>query len=571
MEQIFVDLSLFLIIALITSFILRLFRQPLIIGYILAGVFIGPYFLGMEHMESIAGFASIGVAFLLFTVGLNLNIEVTREVGKVAVVTGLGQIIFTSLVGYLISVGLGFPPVESLYIAVALTFSSTIIIMKLLADKGDLDTLYGRIAIGFLIVQDIVAVLILMAITSFSRGASILDFVINFSISSALLVALYLVGIRLLPLFTRLIAKSQEMLLLFSIAWCVLLSLAFSMVGFSAEIGALLAGITLSSSPYRHEIGSKMRVLRDFFIVMFFMQLGAQMIFTDINQYAYQIAVLSFFVLVGNPLIVIILMGILGYTKRTSFLAGLATAQISEFSLILVALGVKVGHLSSGILSLVTGVGIITIAGSTYFILYSNKIYPFISGFLSIFERKRTVDTKEVMAKKKQYDVILFGYNRIGYSIVDAFGKLKKNYLVVDYNPDVIADLTRKRIPCIYGDANDIELLDDLNLSRVSFIVSTIPSLDTNLLLLQKARSENKNIGVIVVSHHIDDAIELYKNGATYVVMPHFLGGEYVSSLITLYGLDKESFAKEGKKQLKNLYIRKKLGHEHPVVDYKHS
>ncbi|MGB9634956.1 MAG: cation:proton antiporter, partial [Candidatus Micrarchaeia archaeon] len=270
MEQIFVDLSLFLIIALITSFILRLFRQPLIIGYILAGVFIGPYFLGMEHMESIAGFASIGVAFLLFTVGLNLNIEVTREVGKVAVVTGLGQIIFTSLVGYLISVGLGFPPVESLYIAVALTFSSTIIIMKLLADKGDLDTLYGRIAIGFLIVQDIVAVLILMAITSFSRGASILDFVINFSISSALLVALYLVGIRLLPLFTRLIAKSQEMLLLFSIAWCVLLSLTFSMVGFSAEIGALLAGITLSSSPYRHEIGSKMRVLRDFFIVMFF-------------------------------------------------------------------------------------------------------------------------------------------------------------------------------------------------------------------------------------------------------------------------------------------------------------
>ena len=566
----FIVLSLILIIAVAVSGFMRLLRQPLIIGYIITGVIVSRYIINItDSSVSISTFAEIGVALLLFLVGLNLNPKMIKEVGKVSIITGVGQVVFTSLIGFGMAVYFGFSVITSTYIAVALTFSSTIIIMKILSDKGDLETLYGRIAIGFLIVQDLIAIFILMAISSVSSGADFTNIALQTVLKGAgLVIFVFLVGVYILPQLTKAVARSQEFLLLFSIAWSLAVASLFLYFKFSIEIGALLAGITLSLSPYRYEISSKMRPLRDFFIVMFFVLIGTQMVFSDISQYIYPIIAFSAFVLIGNPLIVMVLMGLLGYTKKNSFLAGLTVAQISEFSLILIALGVKLGHLPLEILSLVTAVGIITIAGTTYFITYGSRIYPYLSRYLSIFEKNGKKIDEHAYHQDKAYEILLFGHNRIGYDLLESFKKLKKKFLIVDYNPEIVINLAKEGIDCKYGDASDSELLDGLNLNKAKAIISTIPDVDTNLLLINKIKESKGNAIIVVMAHRIDDALKLYEEGATYVIMPHFLGGKQASFLLEKHGFDINKFLKEKFVHIEHLKRRKELGQEHPTHDY---
>ena len=565
--NLFLEISLLLAISVIICGVMRFFKQPLIIGYIIVGIIVSPYVLNLvPSTGAITTFAQFGEVLLLFMVGLNLNPKIIKDLGKVSLITGVGQVLFTSLIGLVISWLLGFDWVTSIFVVLALTFSSTIIITKLLSDKGDMETLYGRISIGFLIVQDLIAILILMTVSSLSVGTSLGGLLVGSILKGiGLLLLLFLLGVFVLPKLSKVIAKSQEYLLLFSLGWCLALAALFNYLQFSLEIGALLAGITLSISPFRYEISSKLKPLRDFFIILFFILIGTQMTFVHVGNYIVPIIIFSLFILIGNPLIVMILMGLLGYTKRTSFFAGLTVAQISEFSFILIALGVKTGYLSQDILSLITAIGIITIAGSTYFILYADKMYNILSPYLTIFERKGAKIDKQKNYWENNFEVILFGYNRIGYSLLRSFKKMRMKFLVVDYNPEVVVQLNREGVPCQYGDASDLELLTELNLSKVKMIVSTIPDLDTNLLILNQIKQRNEKAIVIMVSHQIDEALKLYDSGASYVLMPHFVGGHHTSLLIEDYGFNLQKFLKEKTEQRKHLQKRKSLGHEHPL------
>ncbi len=560
--EIFTEISIIIAITFVISGILHLLKQPLVIGYILSGIIVGPSLLNLvTSPETMGIFAHIGIALLLFTVGLSLNPRMIKDVGKVSIITGLGQVIFTSGIGFFIATALGFSTVVSLYIAVALTFSSTIIIMKLLSDNGDTDTLYGKIAIGFLLIQDLVVVLVLIVVASLSGGFSLQALAFGLLVKGVgLLGALSVASYYLLPRLTKLIAKSQEFLLLFSIGWCMAFASLTYALGFSIEIGALLAGVTLAMSPYRYEISSKMRPLRDFFIVLFFILLGSQMEFLDISTQIIPIIVFSAFILIGNPIIVMTLMGLLGYTKRNSFFAGLTVAQISEFSLIFISLGITVGHLSKEVLSLVTVVGLITIAGSTYMILYADKLYTYLERYLSIFERRgKKVDDYKYKGKGS-YDIILFGYNRIGFDILKAFESLKKSFLVVDYSPDVIKHLTEREISSHYADVNDAELFEELDFSKVKMAISTIPKVQSNILLINKIKEVKPSVIVIVVANNIDDALLLYETGATYVFLPHMLGGAHTSSLIKKHMFNFAEFAKIKEKHIKHLTNRLEVG-----------
>jgi len=568
--DLFIEIGMILVITLLVVGIIRMFKQPMIIGYILAGIILGPYFLDIvSSMETLIVLSQIGIALLLFIVGLSLSPKVLKEVGKVSLITGLGQIIFTSLIGFGIAKLLGFSNIVSIYVAIALTFSSTIIIMKLLSDKKDTQTLYGKIAIGFLMVQDLVAVIILIIISSIPENNSNLLGMALLTIFKGiiLLILLFVVSIYALPKAIKSIAKSQEFLLLFSITWCLALASLFHYFGFSIEIGALLAGVSLALTNYRHEIGSKMKPLRDFFIVLFFIWLGSQMVFTDITTYIFPIIFFSLFILIGNPLIVMIIMGYFGHTKRNSFLSGLVVAQISEFSLILIALGVKVGHLSNEILSMVTAIGLITIAGSSYMIVYSNQLFKLLAKYMQVFERK---SVKHERLIKDNYKAILFGYNRIGFGILKSLKKIHKRYLVVDYNPDTVTNLSKFDLPCIYGDVYDSEFLEALDLEKIELAVSTIPDLETNILLIEKIRAVNKSAIIITRAHQINEALELYKQGATYVLTPHFLGGEYVSKMIREIKTDKDGYKFEKEKHMKMLLERLQQGQEHPEVEREH-
>jgi len=569
-SEIFLELGKILAVTILVTGLIRLLKQPVVIGYILSGIILGPVILNIvSSTDTFSAFSQIGVALLLFMVGLSLNPRVIKEVGKVSLITGVGQVLFTTTIGFLIARMLGLSTIVSMYISVALAFSSTIIIMKLLSDKKDLETLYGRISIGFLIVQDFIAIAILLIISSLSSGINLTSLAIESILKGfGVIIILFVFTIYVLPSLTKSIAKSQEFLLLFSIGWCFAIASLFYYFNFSIEAGALLAGISLSLSPYHLEISSKMKSLRDFFLIMFFIILGSQMIFTNIIQNLLIILILSLFVLIGNPIIVMILMGLLGYTKRNSFLAGLTVAQISEFSLIVVAMGVSVGHVTNEILSLVTAIGLITFAGSTYMILYSHKIYFVLSRYLSIFERKGKKVDEYKYTKEGKFDIFLFGYNRIGFDILKSLKKIKKKFLVVDFDPEVITKLSKEKYNCKYGDVNDSEFLNELNLSKAKMIISTIPVVDTNLLLINKIRKENKKVIISVVSHQINEAIKLYNEGATYVLMPHFLGGKQFSTMIENNKFNIKKFLKEKKSHLKHLKYRKQIGHEHPKHEY---
>jgi len=554
----FFELTIIIVSTFLITGLVRLIKQPLIIGYLLTGIVLGPSVFNLiSDISSIETLSKIGITILLFMVGIHLNPKIIKDVGKVAFITGIGQIVFTTLFGFILAIGFNYSIMQAILIAVAMTFSSTIIIMKLLSDKGDLDKLYGKISIGFLIVQDLVAALILMMLSSLINIEGNVGFVLAINLGKAvvLIILVFVFYYFVVNKVINLIAKSQEYLLLFALAWCLAVASLFSYLNFSMEIGALLAGMTLSLSTFRYEISSRIKPIRDFFIILFFIQLGAQMTFISINTLIFPTIVFSLFVLIGNPLIVMVLMGMLGYKKRVGFMSGLTVAQISEFSLILAALGFSLGLLNTADLSLITLVGIITISVSSYMIVYSDKIYHTLSPFLSIFEfRKTFVTTKQFDDQK--YDVILFGYNRIGYDLVNILIETKKSVLVVDYNPDTISRLKKKGVSCIYGDGEDIELLNSLDLKQVKMIISTIPVFETNSLLIQHTDNNSKNAITIVTAFSSEDAIKLYKLGATYVIMPHFLGGVHTALLLEVHEFDINKYNVYKIKHLKYLEER---------------
>jgi Kef-type K+ transport system membrane component KefB/Trk K+ transport system NAD-binding subunit len=565
----FIQFGLIILVVLGVSIIIRLLKQPLIVGYILSGILVGPFFLNLiQESETLHLFSEMGIAFLLFIVGLHLSPRVIKEVGPVALVTGIGQILFTATIGYFIGILLGFPSMTSIYIATALTFSSTIIILKLITDKGALDKLYGKISVGFLLVQDFVAILILIIISSIGSGggSSSIGGLFFMTLLKGIGVILIFAPISyfILPKIDNFLSKSQEFLFLFAIAWGFGLSILFLYLGFSIEVGALIAGILLSLAPYSYEMSSKLKPLRDFFLISFFLILGSQMTFANINSLIFPGIIFAFLVVAGNPLIVITLMGLMRYSKKTSFMAGLTVAQIGEFSLIFMALGVKVGHVSQEILSFVTLISLFTIFGCTYLIMYSEQIYNLLSRPLSLFERKKI---KEKEIPRKNYEYILLGYNRIGFSIIKAFSKITKNFLVVDYNPKVVKNLQKDGINAIYGDADDSEFLEDLGICKSSVIVSTIPEKETNQLILDVLERNKAKPIVLLTGRQIEDALDLYDAGANYVILPHFLGGEYTANLIETAKKKDKVYQKERAKEIKILKERLKIGHKHPKVE----
>jgi Kef-type K+ transport system membrane component KefB len=567
MELIFIQLAIILLTAFLVSFIIRLFNQPIIIGYIIAGVLISPFIVKfVDSQEIISVFSHLGIAFLLFIVGLHLNPNIIKKIGKTSLIIGIGQIILTFILGFLVSTKLlGYNTITSFYVGIALMFSSTIIVTKLLSDKKEIDSLYGKLSIGILIVQDLVAVGVLMVISSMNGNAEWSSFASRTLIGGGgSLILLFLIGYFVLPKLVYFIAKSQELLFLFSICWCFLVASLFSYLGFSMEIGALIAGVVLSISPYTTEISSKVRPLRDFFLIIFFIILGFNISLPEIKNIIFPALILSLVGLIFKPIIIMFIMMLFGHTKRNNFLVGTTLAQISEFSLIILTLGVSLGQIDKIILSTLTLTGIITIAFSSYFIIYSVPFYNKLSGFISFFEKKRTIDQKE---KIKEYNTILFGYNRIGFGILKSIQKLKKSYLVVDFNPDTIDDLRKLRIPAIYGDVSDSEFLDALNLKKVELAVSTIPDFETNLVLIEALRLANSKSIIIVRAHQISDALELYKRGANYVLTPHFLGGEYISNMIHELKTEEKEYTEEREKHIAMLKGMLKKGIRHPDVE----
>nr|MBI4156369.1 cation:proton antiporter [Candidatus Woesearchaeota archaeon] len=529
------DIAIIIIIAAIFAYIARLLKQPLILAYIAAGLLAGsvlPDFV--KDVPTIDFFSQIGIAFLLFIVGLNLGFSKLKELGKISMITGLGQVVFSTLIGYFIAIYLGFSSITSAYIGLALAFSSTIIVVKLLSDKNDLDSLYGRISIGFLLVQDFIAIISLILLSSQnSNNASVINVIfVNLLKAVILLVWVYLMSRFFLNSIFSKVARNQELLFIASLSWCFFLAIISILLGFSVEIGAFLAGIALANLPYHYEISSKVKPLRDFFLVLFFVAIGIQINVRSLDNIIMPVVIFSLFVLISKPLMMLILMGAFGYTKRTGFLSGLAVDQISEFSLILIVLGNRLGHVSQEVVAIITLVGIITITISTYFINYGDKLYFVFSRFLNIFERKETIEKQFSSHKKQEYMLILIGYGRTGSILMRDLDKYKDKMLIVDYNPDIIKKLAKKGYHVLYGDASDIDFLQELRKLNPKIVISMIRHVDDNLLVLRFFKNEIRSSTIVLKGYNPDEALDLYENGADYVMLPLIAGAELLSRLI---------------------------------------
>ena len=538
-QSVFGEIAALLVMAAGIGFLGIILRQPLIVSFIAVGLIAGPSALNVvRSAEEISLLSELGIAVLLFLVGIKLDVKLIRSLGAVSLLTGLGQVAFTSVFGYLIGLALGLGSTTSLYVAVALTFSSTIIIVKLLSDKREIDSLHGQIALGFLIVQDLVVVLAMIVLSAIGIGAGTEGSsgngggsVLTVFASGLAMVAVVILFVRYVanPLTERL-ARTPELLLIFAIAQAAIFAAIGDFVGLGKEVGGLLAGVSLASTPYRETIAARLAPLRDFLLLFFFIALGSALDLSLLGAHVTGAIILSLFVLIGNPLIVLIIMGALGYRKRTGFLAGLTVAQISEFSLIFIAMGVSLGHVQEDALGLVTMVGLVTIAASTYMITYSHRLYALFEPLLTVFERKGTPrEPSEAGAHHDDsFKVIIFGLGRFGTAIAIRLKKRGIRVLGVDFNPLAVRRWREMGLETKYGDATDPEFLAELPLTHAQWIVSTVPLHptglsyeDTRTTLIQLARHSTGFHGrIAVASHHPRDTEELFATGADLVFEP---------------------------------------------------
>jgi len=528
MPEIYAEFALILMIAAIAGALGLKLKQPLIITYIVVGILVGPAAFGFVSAHSqIELLAQIGITVLLFLVGLKLDLKQVRQLGPVALATGLGQLTFTIIIGFALILLLGKPAVEALYVAVALTFSSTIIIIKLLSDKRELDSLHGRIAVGFLIVQDLAVVIAMMVMSALGMEHN--------TTSDAMLVGLLMLKILtaavcmyalikwVLPQVIGAMARSQELLLVFAMALGTGLAAVGEWAGFSKEAGAFLAGFALASSGYRDAINARLSGIKDFLLLFFFIHLGSQLDFTILGDELFSSAILSAFVLIGNPLIVLAIMGYMGYRKRTGFMAGLTVAQISEFSIIFIAMGISMGHVGQSALGLTTLVGLITIALSTYMILYSQKLYSVLSPLLSPFERHnpyRELAVEQDSDNEIRPDVIVFGLGRYGTRLAHGLKHAGLKVVGVDFDPQTAQANRRHGIPVHYGDGADEEFIETLPLHPETWVISTLPDLEANMNLLRILRKHypQEQVAIVARDEHYRHLLE--QLGATKVFFP---------------------------------------------------
>ncbi len=559
-ENIFFQISIILGITVSVAFVMRLLRQPLVVAYIIAGLVAGPLFLNLfgSSTEFFQTFAQFGIVLLLFLVGLSLNFGYIQRVGKAVIITTLVHFLFAAMLGAILMLFLNFGFISALFLSVSVSFASTIIVTKLLAEKKDMEAVYGRFTVGILLVQDVVAIILMIFLTTHQEGAIWYQTLLTVASRGMFILAVIILMARyLLPYLMDRVAKSGELLFIFTIAWCFGVASLVYWAGFNIEIGAIIAGLSLGASVYQPEIISRVKPLRDFFIVLFFVVLGSELQLSQIQDSIGPALILSAFVLIIDPILLYFVMRRLKYGRRSSVLAGLTAANVSEFGFILVFKGQELGYLHGNELGVLTLVALVTISISSYFIVYNEQIYRFFLPFLNKFGP----DTKQKdETPSKEYPVWVFGYHRIGWKVCEALAKKGIEYAVVDFNPESITKLKHRGIPAYFGDAADVEFLETLHLDKAKLIISTIPEPDDQKTMIAHVRRSSDKTVIIANLYHNTYLDDLYEAGANYVMMPHLLGGQWIAEVLANHSWSKETFKKLRVEQKEEMKLRYSVG-----------
>lgn len=523
---VFYDIGLVIIAATLVAIIIRLLKQPIILGYIVAGILIGPSIFGLiKEPASIISLSELGVAFLLFIIGMELNLKRLRTFGLTASVIGAIQVAAVTVLGFLVSL-LVLPPLEAVYIGLIASFSSTMIVVKLLSDKDELDSLHGELVLGILIIQDVLAVLAISMLTTINNFSFPVVGMILLK-GFALFSAIFLFSMFVLPRILKLIVHSQDLLFVGALTICFIFAAVAILLGYSIAIGAFMAGIALGTTNYRYEISAKVKPLRDFFLIIFFVALGTQLHFGNFFYALPVFGILLFATIVLKPLVTFFIVRAFKYGNRASFFSGIQIAQVGEFSLILAAQGVLLKQVSDTTFSAIASATILTFVLTAYAIKYDENIYQ-----LFARRQKNILSDKEKelrsVPNKLSNHIVVFGMHRMADKIIKALAAQKKPFIVVDYNPEKARELISKKMNIICSDMSNHEVYEELGIDRAKAIVSTVHNLEGNAMMIRKVREMKKDALIIVTTRSSEDAISLYKAGADYVILPEYLGGEKV-------------------------------------------
>lgn len=525
------NLGIIVISAALMSWLARRIRMPTIVAYLFAGLAIGPMTGLVEINHALELISEMGIALLLFIVGLELNLDRVRSIGRVAVVAGIGQVVFTFVVGYALTWLFGFSFIECAFLSTALTFSSTVVVVKLLDEKKDMHRLYGRIAVGIFLVQDLVAIVMLTFLAGLAAGEEgggaggiALGVLHSFAGMAVLLGAALAAARWILPRPFAWAAHSPETSYLWSLCWCFLALLAAKGLGLSLEIGAFLAGVSLAQLPFNGDIRIRLHPLMSFFIAVFFVSLGVRMDLSAAAESSFTVIVLSLFVLIGNPFIFIWIICRMGYSERTSFYTGVTVAQISEFSFILVAMGVSAGIVSPDILSLTAIIGLITISLSAYFIIYNRPLYEWCRdhGWLRLFRASKPEDDQAPPPALENH-LLVIGMNTLGRHLARRLTEAGETVLAIDNDPRKLREL-----PCatMLGNADYRAVLEEAGLERAKFVVSALRIEDANDLLAYRCRAAEVPFAATVMD--LDTMDRLLDMDAAYLITPKIEGMKLV-------------------------------------------
>ena len=516
------NLGVMIIAAAVFALLARRLRVPTIVGYLLAGVFLGPITHFVGNAEAASLISELGIVLLLFLVGLELDVAKIRDLGKVALLSGTGQIVVTLLLSLGCCLLLGFDLQTSLVMGAALTFSSTVVVVKVLAEKKELDSLHGRIGIGVLLVQDLVAILLLTILagldkdTAFSLGDTFWKTVKAIGgMITLLAIALFASRYLLLRLLSW-AATYPGMLFIWSLCWCFILVQIAHWFHLSHEIGAFMAGVSLAQLPFHHELGRRVNPLMNFFIAVFFTSLGINLNLDIPARYWLTAAALTAFVLIGKFGVVMLTTSRLKIDEKTAFFSGTLLCQISEFSLIFASLAFSKGLIDETSLSVIGLVGLSTISLSAYAIQYKTLIYR-IAKHRNLLNPFRAEDRQAAPGPSKflSQHVILVGVNSLGLQIVKDLVRQGETVLAIDTNPQRLAPL---KSHTLVGNAEDWAVLEEANLPQAKLLVSALHIEDTNDLLAY--RCQQLKIPCAIHAVDLEETDNLLEMDATYLMIP---------------------------------------------------
>jgi len=523
-EDLFRTFGLIVVMAAVFVMAGRFIRMPAIVVYLVAGLVIGPG-LGLVEMNfELKMISEMGIALLLFLVGLELSFDKIRNVGKLALVAGVAQVLITAAAGFGVSKLLGFGLMEALFIGMGITFSSTVIAVKLLTEKRELDTSYGHIAVACSLVQSLLVILVLSILNALGGGGGggaagvLLDIGKAFGSLLLLAVGVLLVADKLLGRPFAWAARSPEVLIIWSLSWCFSIILIGDLMGLSLEICSFLAGLALAQLPHNVDLHRRLQPLMNLLMAVFFVSLGIPMVFDGIGPLVPAALILSLLVVIVNISVYTVIIPRFGYGVKTALLTGLTGAQISEFSFILAALGHAKGLIGAEIIALMTLIGLATMGGSAYLILHNHRIHDWVNrlGVLRWRVFNPRADTEAGVRSTGIKDhVIIVGMNTLGRHLVRELTDRGEVVLAIDSDARKLRDLPGISL---IGNTDYPAVLEDAGLAKARLLVSALNIEDANDLLAYHCRAARVPCAINVVDLSVVD--ELLDLGVTYLMIP---------------------------------------------------